>query len=124
MQELLHIQLRYDAVGGWPEALDEIIDLIVVRSWRKTLLHHPNVHRLAKLKLGSSKHRGSCLTNGFEHHIYLVFSRLGSFLQGHDKYGMRGHQVTTRHVGVQPRCTQRCSDLVVMLQQLTIFFIV
>ena len=30
MQELLHIQLRYDAVGGWPEALDEIIDLIVV----------------------------------------------------------------------------------------------
>ena len=32
VQELLHIQLHYDVVGGWLEALDEIIDLIIVRS--------------------------------------------------------------------------------------------
>ena len=30
VQDLLHVQLRKDGVGGWLEALDEIIDLIVV----------------------------------------------------------------------------------------------
>jgi hypothetical protein len=35
---------------------------------RKTLLHHSEVHRYANLKLGSSKRRGSPLTNGFGHH--------------------------------------------------------
>ena len=83
VQDLLHVQLHKDVVGGWPEALDEIIDLIVVRSWRKTLLHHLDVHRLAKLKLGSGQRHGSCLTNGFGHYGRLVFSCPGGFLMGH-----------------------------------------
>ena len=77
-----------------------IIDLIVVRSWRKTLIHHSDVHRLAKVKLGSIQHLGSRSTNGFGHHSRLVFSRLGCFLLGHEMCGIRGHQVTASHVGV------------------------
>ena len=34
----------------------------------ETLLCHFEVHRSANLKLGSSQHHGSPLTNGFGHH--------------------------------------------------------
>ena len=34
----------------------------------KTLLRHPDIHRCANLKLGSSQRRGSPLMNGFGHH--------------------------------------------------------
>jgi hypothetical protein len=44
------------------------------------MLHHPDIHRLTKLKLDSGQRHGSRLRNGFEHHSFLVFSRLGGFL--------------------------------------------
>ena len=49
-------------------SLDQIGDVIVLRSRQKTLLHHPDINRYANLKLGSSQHHGSPMTNGFSHH--------------------------------------------------------
>ena len=40
MQDQLHVHLRYDGVGGRLETLDQIGDVIVRRTWWKTLLSH------------------------------------------------------------------------------------
>ena len=44
MQDLVHVHLLYDRIGGWLKTLDQIGDVIIRRTRWKTLLHHLDIH--------------------------------------------------------------------------------